>query len=131
MDVNQQICGMDAVALARAIRSKELSPVEVVEAHLARIEALEPSIHAFCTITSQAAREQAREVETRILRGDDVGSLAGVPVGIKDEVARPGFGNGSVCQGQQYPLRVEVCAGGFRHCADQLLRPIDGLHQRM
>ena len=87
MDTNQQICGMDAVALARAIRSKELSPVEVVEAHLARMDVLEPSIHAFCTITSQAAREQAREVEARILRGDEVGALAGVPVGIKDLVS--------------------------------------------
>jgi aspartyl-tRNA(Asn)/glutamyl-tRNA(Gln) amidotransferase subunit A len=90
MDIGQQICGMDAVSLAKAIRSKELSPVEVVEAHLARIEAVEPSIHAFCTITSQAAREQARNVEARILRGDDVGALAGVPVGIKDLVCTAG-----------------------------------------
>lgn len=91
MDVKQQICGMDAVALAKAIRTKELSPVEVVEAHLARMEVLELSIHAFCTITSQAAREQARQVEARILRGDEVGVLAGVPVGIKDLVSTAGI----------------------------------------
>src|SRR4051794_31323594 len=91
MDVKQQICGMDAVALARAIRSKELSPVEVLEAHLSRMEALEPSIHAFCTITSQTAREQARQVEARILRGDEVGALAGLPVGIKDLVSTAGI----------------------------------------
>src|ERR1700733_13997549 len=90
MDVKKQICGMDAVALAKAIRTKELSPVEVVEAHLARMEVLEPSIHAFCTITSQAAREQARQVEARILRGE-VGALAGVPVGIKDLVSTAGI----------------------------------------
>jgi aspartyl-tRNA(Asn)/glutamyl-tRNA(Gln) amidotransferase subunit A len=91
MDIQQQICGMDAVALAKAIRTKELSAVEVVDAHLARMDALEPSLHAFCTVTADGARAAARDVEARILRGDAVGVLAGVPVGIKDLVCTAGI----------------------------------------
>jgi aspartyl-tRNA(Asn)/glutamyl-tRNA(Gln) amidotransferase subunit A len=86
-----KICGMDANTLAVAIRTKQISPVEVVDAHLERMEILEPSIHAFCTVTAAAAREQARDVETRILRGQQVGALAGIPVGIKDLVSTAGI----------------------------------------
>jgi aspartyl-tRNA(Asn)/glutamyl-tRNA(Gln) amidotransferase subunit A len=91
MDMQQQICGMDAVALAKAIRTKELSAVEVVDAHLARMDALEPSLHAFCTVTAEGARDAAREIQARIQRGDAVGPLAGVPVGIKDLVCTAGI----------------------------------------
>lgn len=87
----RKICGMDANTLAVAIRTKQISPVEVVDAHLERMEILEPSIHAFCTVTAAAAREQARDVETRILRGQQVGALAGIPVGIKDLVSTAGI----------------------------------------
>jgi aspartyl-tRNA(Asn)/glutamyl-tRNA(Gln) amidotransferase subunit A len=87
----QQICGMDAVALADAIRSKKLSPVEVVDAHLERIDALEPIIHSFCLATPDQARRDAREIEARIMRGDDVGPLAGVPIGIKDLICTAGI----------------------------------------
>ncbi|BBQ00255.1 amidase [Burkholderia sp. SFA1] len=91
MDLQKQICGMDAVALAKAVRTRELSAVEVVDAHLARMDAVEPSIHAFCTVTAQSARDAAREVDARISRGDEVGVLAGVPVGIKDLVCTAGI----------------------------------------
>jgi aspartyl-tRNA(Asn)/glutamyl-tRNA(Gln) amidotransferase subunit A len=91
MDLQKQICGMDAVALARAVRTRELSAVEVVDAHLARMDAVEPSIHAFCTVTAQSARDAAREVDARLSRGDEVGVLAGVPVGIKDLVCTAGI----------------------------------------
>jgi aspartyl-tRNA(Asn)/glutamyl-tRNA(Gln) amidotransferase subunit A len=91
MDLQNEICGMDAVALAKAVRTRELSAVEVVDAHLARMDAVEPSIHAFCTVTAQGARDAAREVDARISRGDEVGVLAGVPVGIKDLVCTAGI----------------------------------------
>ncbi|MEA3117819.1 MAG: aspartyl-tRNA(Asn)/glutamyl-tRNA(Gln) amidotransferase subunit, partial [Paraburkholderia sp.] len=91
MTVKQQICGMTATELVEAVRSKQLSPVEVVDAHLERMEILEPSIHAFCTVTADVARASARDVEARILRGEEVGALAGVPVGIKDLVCTAGI----------------------------------------
>jgi len=86
-----EICRMDAVNLARRIRAKELSPTEVIEAVLTRMEALEPHLHAFCTTTPDLARREAKRVEKAILTGEDVGPLAGVPVGIKDLVCTAGI----------------------------------------
>lgn len=85
-----EICRMDAVNLVRRIRAKELSPTEVIEAVLTRMEALEPHLHAFCTPTPDLARRQAKRIEKAILAGEDVGPLAGVPVGIKDLVCTAG-----------------------------------------
>jgi aspartyl-tRNA(Asn)/glutamyl-tRNA(Gln) amidotransferase subunit A len=85
-----EICRMDAVHLAEAIRSRTLSPVEVVDAVLERMERLEPTLHAFCTPTPDAAREDARRIEADLAAGREVGPLAGVPVGIKDLVATKG-----------------------------------------
>ena len=86
-----EICRMDAVNLARRIRAKELSPTDVIEAVLTRMEALEPHLHAFCTTTPDLARREAKRVEKAILTGEDVGPLAGVPVGIKDLVCTAGI----------------------------------------
>ena len=86
-----EICRMDAVNLAWRIRAKELSPTEVIEAVLTRMEALEPHLHAFCTTTPDLARREAKRVEKAILTGEDVGPLAGVPVGIKDLVCTAGI----------------------------------------
>jgi aspartyl-tRNA(Asn)/glutamyl-tRNA(Gln) amidotransferase subunit A len=85
-----EICRMDAVTLAKRIRAKELSPTEVIEAVLTRMEALEPHLHAFCTPTPDLARQEARRIEKAILDGEKVGPLAGVPVGIKDLVCTAG-----------------------------------------
>jgi aspartyl-tRNA(Asn)/glutamyl-tRNA(Gln) amidotransferase subunit A len=79
-----EICAMDAATIAERVRQRELSPVEVTEAHLARMEALEPKLHAFCTPTPEIARKTARALEADIMAGRPVGPLAGVPVGVKD-----------------------------------------------
>jgi aspartyl-tRNA(Asn)/glutamyl-tRNA(Gln) amidotransferase subunit A len=86
-----EICRMDAVILAKKIRSKQLSPVEVVDAVISRIEKLEPSLHAFCTPTLDLAKKTAKQIEKRIMAGAEVGPLAGVPLGIKDLVCTKGI----------------------------------------
>lgn len=91
MATSHSVCAMGAAELASAIRSKEISPVEVVNAHLDRMALLEPEIHAFCTVTGDLARTRAKEIEGQILRGEDPGPLAGVPVGIKDLVCTAGI----------------------------------------
>ena len=78
---------MDALTLAGHIRTKELSAIEVTEAVLRRMDALEPHLHAFCTPTPEVARAAARAVDSKIAAGEDAGVLAGVPIGIKDLVA--------------------------------------------
>nr|MBA2447475.1 amidase [Chloroflexota bacterium] len=84
------LCFMPATDLAAKIRAKEISPVEVVEAVLRRLEALNPRLNAFTLIQAEEAREQARRAEVAVLRGDDLGPLHGVPVSIKDNVPMAG-----------------------------------------
>jgi aspartyl-tRNA(Asn)/glutamyl-tRNA(Gln) amidotransferase subunit A len=82
---------MDAVSLAAHIRSKKVSAVEVIDAVLARMDKLEPILHAFCTPTPKLARETAMKIDQDITAGKPVGPLAGVPVGIKDLVCTKGI----------------------------------------
>ncbi len=87
---NNEICRMDAVSLAEHIRAKRLSPVEVIDAVLDRMDKLEPVLHAFCTPTPDQARVDAKRIEADIMAGREVGPLAGVPIGIKDLVMTKG-----------------------------------------
>ncbi|MGH7126125.1 MAG: amidase, partial [Stellaceae bacterium] len=66
------------------IRARQLSPVEVVDATIARIEARNPSITAFVYYGFDDARKAAKEAERAVMRGDALGPLHGVPVAIKD-----------------------------------------------
>ncbi|MEM6052924.1 amidase family protein [Erwinia sp. P7711] len=88
---NDEILNLDAVSLAALIRDKSLSPVEVTRASLQRMTLLEPELHAFCTPVPDRAMQQAREIERKIMQGDDPGPLAGVPVAIKDLIATAGI----------------------------------------
>lgn len=69
--------------LARLIRARKLSPVELMEALLARIGELNPRLNAYLTVAPDAM-DQAREAERRIVRGGDLPPLVGVPVSVKD-----------------------------------------------
>ena len=82
---------MDAVALAAHVRARRLSPVEVIDAVLDRMERLEPALHAFCTPAPELARREARELQARITAGEEVGALADVPVSIKDLILTRGI----------------------------------------
>ena len=73
-----------ATRLAEIIRTKEASPIEVVEAHIRRIEEVNSKLNAFVTTTFERAREEARSAEQKITRGESVGPLHGVPVSVKD-----------------------------------------------
>lgn len=85
------ICTMQGHELAAAVRGGTLSPTEIVDAIAARMDQLEPTLHAFSTPTLDNAREQAQKLAGRLAAGDDVGPLAGVPIGIKDLVATKGI----------------------------------------
>ncbi len=92
-----EICRMEAVSLTRRIRQHELSPTEVVDAVLDRMERLNPLLNAFCTPTPDLARLDAQRIEAAILAGEDAGPLAGVPVAIKDLVMTKGIRTVSGC----------------------------------
>src|SRR3989441_915525 len=79
----EDLADRSATELARLVRSREVSPVEVVEACLARVERDNPAINAVVTLNPRAL-DDAGDLELRLVRGEDVGLLAGLPVGIKD-----------------------------------------------
>src|SRR3990172_9465449 len=91
MDSSEEIHGHDAASLAHLLRTKQLSPVEVLEAVLARIERYDAELHAFCTLVPELARVGARRIEKSILAGEPQGPLAGVAVAIKDLVCTKGI----------------------------------------
>ena len=83
---NDEICYLSAVELVSAIRAKDLSPVEITEAVLERIERLNPVLNAFCTSMADEARAAARRAEEAVVHGEELGPLHGVPVSIKDNL---------------------------------------------
>ena len=76
-------------AVAALYRQKKLSPVEVVETLLGRIEQL-PALNAFVTVTAEAARQEAKRAEAELFRGFERGLLHGIPVALKDLVDTAG-----------------------------------------
>ena len=72
-----------ATEIAARVRAREVSPVTVVEQALARVAESNPTVNAIVTLNPRAL-DDARDLERRIAHGDDVGPLAGLPVGIKD-----------------------------------------------
>ena len=81
-----ELCFLSAVELAAAIRARDVSPVEVIDALAARIERWNPVLNAYCTLTLDEARAAARRAEEALARGDEVGPLHGVPVAVKDDL---------------------------------------------
>jgi aspartyl-tRNA(Asn)/glutamyl-tRNA(Gln) amidotransferase subunit A len=88
--MDEDLCYTPATELAGMIRRKDISPVELVAAVLERIEALEPKVNAFATLTPEAALAAAREAEAAASRGDALAPLHGVPVTIKDLIETAG-----------------------------------------
>ena len=73
-----------ALELAELIRSKYLSPVELMEETLRRIEAVNPALNVFVAMRAEQAMEEAKVLGERMASGIDPGPLAGIPVGVKD-----------------------------------------------
>src|ERR1043166_3662323 len=73
-----------ATALAAAIRRKEVSSLEVVDAHLKQIESANPRLNAVVRVLADSARAAAREADAAIERGDSPGPFHGVPMTVKD-----------------------------------------------
>jgi aspartyl-tRNA(Asn)/glutamyl-tRNA(Gln) amidotransferase subunit A len=79
----------DATSLAALIRTKQLSPVEVVRAHLDRIEAVDPHVNAIVTV-AEGASVAAKRAEAAVMAGEELGPLHGVPFTVKDSIDTAG-----------------------------------------
>ncbi len=78
------LLALSTVELRRRIGTKEISPVELLEASIARIEALNPAVNAIAATDFERARKEAKVAEAAALRGEPLGPLHGLPTGIKD-----------------------------------------------
>ena len=85
-----ELARLDLAAASRAVQKKEVSPVELTNACLERIERLNPKLNAFITVTGETALEEARRAEAEIARGEWKGPLHGIPLAVKDLVETAG-----------------------------------------
>ena len=83
MTTDTDLAFTPAYELRSLIASKEVSPVELAELSLRRIEALDSKLNAFLTVAPELALDAARQAEEAVVRGDDLGPLHGVPISIK------------------------------------------------
>jgi len=77
--------------LARLIASRAVSPVEVLDAYLAVIAALNPKLNAIVTLAAERARDAARAAESAVMKGEPLGPLHGLPIGVKDVTPTAGI----------------------------------------
>src|SRR5919108_1559561 len=106
MSLSDELAYTTMAELALRIRRRELSPVEVMDATIARIEARNPAINALVFTAFDEARERARQAEKAVTAGEILGPLHGVPVAIKDLFNyKPGW---------------KATFGGIRACKDHV-----------
>ncbi len=83
---DSELCWFTVSELTEHLSRRVVSPVEVIEAHLARIERLNPRLNVFLTVLADGARDAARKAEAELARGERRGPLHGIPVALKDIV---------------------------------------------
>lgn len=87
----QELAYAPAWRLAEMVRRREVSPVELVETSLGRVERFNPRLNAFLTVTTEEARAEAKRAEARATQGGDLPPLHGVPISIKDLINTRGI----------------------------------------
>jgi amidase len=91
MASDEALTRKSAVELAGMMRARAVSPVEVLDAHLAVIARLNPRLNAIVTLSAEQARDAARRAEAKILASAPVGALEGLPFGVKDVTETAGI----------------------------------------
>src|SRR3954470_4520616 len=88
--IMSQLANLSAAEMAQRVRLRKISPVELVRAHLAAIEQLNPKLNAFLEVRAEQAIAKPQAAESIIMRGEQVGPLHGVPLSIKSSIAVAG-----------------------------------------
>ena len=116
-------CDLAAVEARRLIGLKQLSPIELLESCLARIELTNGAVNAIVAMDADAARKQAKATEEAIARGEELGLLAGLPIGIKDLQATAGLRTtwGSLLYKDHVPTEDEFGVANIRKAGGVML----------
>ena len=108
------IAFLSAAELASAIESKDVSPVDAVEAYLDRIERIDPKLNSYITVCPDDARRDAKQAEAEIQRGGYRGPLHGIPIAVKDQIHTKG-----IRTHRRFNNSSRLCAGRRRHGGGQ------------
>ena len=121
--MHDEVLWHSALDLAAAIRAKQISPVEIAEAILSRIDALNPRLNAFCLVTRDIALRDAREAEIAVTKGEPIGPMHGVPVSLKDVIFTKGLRTtgGSRLFAEATPEEDAIAVGRLRAAGAVLL----------
>src|SRR3954451_18393650 len=114
--MNDDLCFLSATELRASIDRKEVSPVELVSAVLARAEELQPELNCFITICGDEALAAAREAERKLMDGGALGLLHAIPVTVKDIVNTKGVKTsfGAIPYKDNLPTEVPVAVARLR-----------------
>jgi amidase len=114
--MTDDLCFRPATELAGMLRAREISARELLEAHLDRIERLDPSVNAVVTLDVDGARAAADAADAALAAGEDVGPLHGLPVAHKDTHATGGMRTtwGSPLHTDTVPLRDELIVARYK-----------------
>ncbi|WP_441249457.1 amidase [Kitasatospora sp. McL0602] len=106
-----ELTDLTAHELAARVRRREISPVEVVQAALDRIEQVNPTVNAFVTVCGDRALAAAKEAERAVESGAELGPLHGVPIAVKDldPVAGVRMARGSLVFAEDVPTETILC----------------------
>lgn len=104
-------CDLDAVEARKQIGSKRLSPTELLDSCLRRIDRVNSQVNGIVAMNVDVARQEAVQAETSVMRGDALGPLHGLPVGIKDLINTAGLRTtfGSRATADNIPTKDDVC----------------------
>lgn len=125
----EELTYLSTTTLARAIREKQLSAREVVEAHLRRIEIVNPKLNAVAQLIAETALREAAEADDAVARGDSLGPLHGVPFTVKDWIETAGVicAAGSLERKEVVPRRDATVVARMRAAGGIMLaKTIDG-----
>src|SRR5919206_3389809 len=114
--MDEELCLRPATELAALVRAREVSARELLEAHLARIERLDPQVNAIVTLDAAGARAAADAADAALAAGEDVGPLHGLPVAHKDTHATGGMRTtwGSPLHATTVPAHDELVVARLR-----------------
>jgi amidase len=118
-----EACDLSAVEARRRIGMKRLSPVELVESCIRRVEAVDHAVNAMVARDFERARRAAREAEAKVARGETLGALHGLPLGIKDLENTEGLRTtyGSVMFRDQVPREDQAMVAALRRAGGIVL----------